>query len=121
MSGNSRPDGRKAPPERKQSAKEADTGDRCDLEYNLDLSAVQIRLLRTLTIGSILDLDLVEADKFEAVVCKRPVERDVVGTLAAFEGLAELIDCMRRGNRYLARITQINGATCTVHVQRAVR
>lgn len=121
MSGNSKPGRTQEPPARKQRAKEVNPGDNCDLEYDLDLSAVQIGVLRGLTVGSILDVELVEADQLEAVVCKRPVERDVIGTLAAFEGLAELIDCIRRGNKYLAKIMRIHGATCTVHVQRAAK
>jgi hypothetical protein len=35
--------------------------------------------------------------------------------------LADLIECMRRGNRYSAKVVRINRATCTVHVQRSTR
>jgi hypothetical protein len=121
MSGNSKPGRDKDPAIRTERSRGDGSGDRCDLDFSVDLSAVDIVLLRTLATGAVLIVDLIEIDNLEAVVCRRPAERDVVGTLAAFEGLADLIDCMRRGNKYSARITRLSGATCTVHVQRVAK
>jgi hypothetical protein len=94
--------------------------DSCDLDFNVDLSAVNLPVLRTLAAGAVLAVDLAPIGNFEAVVCTAPAGQ-VVGTLAAFEGLAGLIDCMRRGNEYSATVVRINGATCTVHVRQTIK
>jgi hypothetical protein len=117
MSGGSKSGGRRAPIE-KPTAKDAQDADDCDLVFEVDLAAVRPPLGR-LAEGAVLDVELIEEGNLEAVVCKRRVERDVVGSLAAFEGLAKLIDCIRRGNRYVAGVTRIARATCSVRVRRA--
>ena len=98
-------------------AKAKNPADRCDLDFVVDLSSVKMAVLRVLAPGAALVIELAQAGNLEAAVCRRPMG-DVVGTLAAFEGLADLIDCMRRGNSYSATVVRINGATCTVHVRR---
>jgi hypothetical protein len=94
--------------------------DRCDLDLNVELSAVRPQPLRQLAVGSTLAVDLAAVGNLQAVVCKTPTA-DVVGTLAAFEGLADLIDCIRRGNSYSATVLRLSGASCAVHVQRTGR
>lgn len=94
-----------------------DPADRCDLEFTADLSAVNLTVLRTLSAGAVLNVDRASVGNLEAAVCKGP-KGDVVGTLAAIEGLAVLLDCLRRGVVYSAKIVRIHGATCTVHVRR---
>jgi len=119
MSGNSGP-GRGGDPAKKAGlARAKNSPDNCDLDFTVDLSAVNLPVLRTLAVGAVLAVDLAPIGNMEAVVCK--LAGAVVGTLAAFEGLAGLIDCMRRGNRYSATVARINGATCAVHVRRTTK
>jgi invasion protein IalB len=117
MSGNSGPSRGGDPAKKAGLAKGKNPADRCDLDFAVDLSAVNLPIVRTLATGAVLAVDLAPIGNLEAVVCKQ-TGGDVVGTLAAFEGLADLIDCMRRGNSYSATVVRINGATCTVHVRR---
>jgi hypothetical protein len=96
MSGNNNSGGQTPPPEKKKQPKGADPEDRCELAFDVDLSAVRLQPLRALQIGTLLDVSLVEEGNFESVVCRRQAERDVVGTLAAFEGLDDLITVLDR-------------------------
>jgi hypothetical protein len=120
MSGNSSPSRGVDPAKKAGLAKGKISSDNCDLDFTVDLSAVNLSVVRTLAVGAILAVDLAQVGNLEAVVCRHPAG-DVVGTLAAFEGLAGLIDCMRRGNRYSAKVVRLNGATCTVNVRRSTR
>jgi hypothetical protein len=117
MSGTSKSAGRRVPAE-KPKAKDAESGDDCDLTFEVDLSAVRAPF-RQLADGAVLDVDLIQDGNLEAVVCRRMIERDVVGSLAAFEGLAKLIDCIRRGHHYVADVIRIARSSCTVRVRRA--
>jgi hypothetical protein len=120
MSGNSSPSRGGDPAKKAGPARGKNPADVCDLDFTVALSAVNLQVVRALTVGAVLGVDLAPIGNLEAVVCRRPAG-EVVGTLAAFEGLANLIDCMRRGNRYSADIVHINGATCTVHVRRKTK
>lgn len=93
--------------------------DPCDFDFEIDLSGIQVGPLSTLSVGTVLDVGIVGVGDFESVACLRPKERDVVGTLAAFEGLTDLIGCIRRGNRYSARVTILDRGACRVRVRRA--
>ncbi|NEW97174.1 hypothetical protein DY467_10365 [Rhodopseudomonas sp. BR0G17] len=94
-------------------------GDPCDLEFTTELTSVRLAALRTIAVGTVLDVQIVRQDSSEAAVCVVRSSSDVVGALAGFEGLAVLIDCIRRGNRYSAEVLRITVATCAVHVRRA--
>jgi hypothetical protein len=120
MSGNGKPSGRRAPIDKPPAKKGGEAPDDCDLVFEVDLVSVRPPAAQV-AVGAVLEVDLVEEGNLEAVVCKRPIERDVVGTLAAFEGLATLIDCMRRGHRYTADVVRISRTSCTVRVRRASR
>jgi len=120
MSGNRSPGRGVDPAKRAGLAKGKISSDKCDLDFTVDLSAVNMSVVRTLAVGAVLAVDLAQIGNLEAVVCRNPAG-DVAGSLAAFEGLADLIECMRRGNRYSAKVVRINRATCTVHVQRSTR
>jgi invasion protein IalB len=120
MSGNSGPSRGADPAKKAGLAKGKNPADRCDLDFTVDLSAVNLPVVRTLAAGAVLAVALASIGNLEAVVCRTP-GGDMVGTLAAFEGLADLIDCMRRGNNYSATVVRINGATCTIHVQRTTK
>lgn len=116
MSGNSESRRRKASAA-KPKEKKAEAGNACDLKFEVDLTSVR-PLFRQLTVGAVLNVELAEDNNLESVVCKRPIEGDVVGSLAAFEGLSQLIDCIRRGHQYVADVMRIVRATCTVRVRR---
>ena len=92
--------------------------DDCDLSFEVELSGIKIELIRTIFVGSVLDVALVQVGAFETAACTRPVERDVVGTLAAFEGLADLIECIKLRNAYQARVVLVDRGTCKVAVRR---
>ena len=94
--------------------------DECDLAFEVDLVSLR-SAARSVARGDVFDVRLVEEENLEAVVCSRPVERDVVGSLAAFEGLTKLIDCMRRGNRYAADALSVSRTSCKVRVRRVSR
>jgi len=117
MSGNSNPSRGGDPAKKAGLAKGTKSADRCDLDFSVDLSTVKLQVARNLATGTILAVELTSIGRLQAVICKEP-GGGVVGTLAAFEGLADLIDCMHRGNSYTATILRISGATCTVHVRR---
>lgn len=120
MSGKSNPEPPSSESGNKQR-KRSQADDRCDLVFDVDLSAVQPEPLKMLQRGSVLDVALIEQGNFDAVVCRRPIERDIIGSLAAFEGLDELINCIRGGNVYAAAVTQIGASNCRVHVKRAAK
>lgn len=117
MAGKSGPSGGRDPVKTEGLAKSKNISDRCDLNFTVDLSAVALPIVQTLAVGTVLTVNLIVAENLEAVVC-RLSGGGVVGTLAAFEGLAGLIDCIRRGNVYATRVVRIERATCTVHVYR---
>lgn len=117
MSGSGKPSSRRTPIDKSAAKKGGEPADDCDLVFEVDLVSVRPPAGQ-IADGAVLDVDLVEQGNLEAVVCKRPVERDVVGTFAAFEGLAKLIDCIRRGNRYAAVVVRNSRTSCTVKVRR---
>ena len=118
MSGKSKPKGPPAaadPPKARSGRVEA--SDDCDLAFEVDLVSLR-PASRYVARGAVLDVGLVEDNNLEAVVCTRPVERDVVGSLAAFEGLTRLMDCIRRGNGYVADAIVVSRTSCRVKVRR---
>ncbi len=117
MSGKSKPKAPRAPVDGRK-AKTGPTGtDDCNLIFEVDLTSLR-PAVGQLVRGGVLDVDLVGEGNLEAAVCRRPVERDVVGSLAAFERLAKLMDCLRRGNRYAADVISVSRAGCRVRVRR---
>ena len=116
MSGSRNTEGGRDPPE-PPKAKKSQGDDECDLAFAVDLLATR-PALRQIVDGAVLDIDMVAEGNLEAVVCKRQDTGDVVGSLAAFEGLSQLIDCIRRRNRYVADVIRITGSNCAVRVRR---
>lgn len=92
--------------------------DPCDLEFRVDLVGVISQVSRELDVGDVLDIALVTRDSIRSVVCRLAPGR-VVGTLAAFKGLAQLISCIEGGNIYLAYVEAASSARCSVRVARA--
>ncbi|MGY3582880.1 hypothetical protein ACVIGB_008055 [Bradyrhizobium sp. USDA 4341] len=116
MSGTRKASGGRDPAEPAKS-KRSQGNDECDLIFEVDLSATRPTLRRVVE-GVALDVDLIAENNLETVVCKRQGTGEVVGSLAAFEGLTKLIDCMRRRNRYFASVIRITGSNCAVRVRR---
>lgn len=114
MSGGNK-NGRRSPADNPR-IKAADAADDCDLVFEVDLAAIRVPIGQ-LTVGAALDVALVQQGGLEAAICRLP-NGSVVGSLAAFQGLALLIDCMRRGNRYAAEVVRIGRGVCRVKVRR---
>lgn len=93
--------------------------DRCDLSFEVDLSGINATLLRVMTVGSVLDVSLIQVAGFETAACTRAGAHDVVGTLAAFEGLADLIECIKLRNTYKATVVSIDRGASRVAIRRA--
>jgi hypothetical protein len=92
--------------------------DPCDLQFRVDLVGVISEMSRKLDVGDVLEVALVARDSTRSVVC-RLAPGGVVGTLAAFKGLAQLISCMEGGNMYVAHVEAASSARCSVRVARA--
>jgi hypothetical protein len=92
--------------------------DACDLEFRVDLVGVTSQVSRELNVGDVLDIALIRRDATRSVVCCLGLSK-VVGTLAAFKGLAQLISCIEGGNIYLAYVEAASAARCSVRVARA--
>jgi len=92
-------------------------GDDCNLVFDVDLTSLR-PAVRDVTLGEMLDVDLAAEQDFDAVVCKRRADGAIVGSLAAFQGLSDLVGCMKRGHRYSAVIVKLGRTACRVHVTR---
>ncbi|NEI04815.1 hypothetical protein GUK34_07930 [Rhizobium leguminosarum] len=68
--------------------------------------------------GTTLQVVLTVSNGFDVVVCQTAAGA-IVGSLAAFPGLATLVGCLRSGRRYIAQVTALNGTIVTVHVELA--
>ena len=93
------------------------TGDDCNLVFDVDLTSLR-PAVRDVTLGETLDVELATEQDFDAVVCKRRADGAIVGSLAAFQGLSDLVGCMKRGHRYTAVIVKLGRTACRVHVTR---
>jgi hypothetical protein len=102
------------PPRRTASG---DGRDPCDLSLELDLVGLQPDVSRGLTSGAILCVVLVSLHGIDSVVCQTPAG-DTVGALAAFQGLAQLINCLKKGVEYEAAVVLASGTRCNVQVCR---
>jgi hypothetical protein len=91
--------------------------DPCDLQFRVDLVGVISEISRKLSAGDVLEVALVTRDSTRSVVC-RLMPDNVVGTLAAFRGLAQLISCIERGNVYVAHVETASPVRCSVMVVR---
>ncbi|WP_414815596.1 hypothetical protein [Rhizobium sp. IY2] len=90
--------------------------DPCALEFDVNLSGIIVATLPTLSIGMSMSVDLTTSNGFDVVVCLTPANA-IVGSLAAFPGLSDLIGCLRSGRRYVAQVTAVSGFTVSVHVE----
>jgi hypothetical protein len=86
----------------------------CDISIDVDLEGVRPGALAGLEIGSVLTVILQPTAAFPVVMCVRP-DGTVVGSLAGFRFLAQLIECLEQGVAYQVEITAMSGGNC--HVQ----
>ncbi len=92
-------------------------GDECDLRFRTDLMGIRTAIAARIRPGDILNVALRRKEGMRSVVCQTDA-RDVVGALSAFPGLAQLIGCMEKGEKYAALVEKSNARSCTVFVWR---
>lgn len=92
-------------------------GDGCDLSFRTDLVGVRSEVSEKLMQGERLEVLLITKAATNAAVC-RTAGGDVVGTLAAFRGLARLIACLESGATYVAHVEAASPSRCSVEVLR---
>ncbi len=123
MAGNSGPSKRQGEPKNnKQSLRgigggeggaSAPPADICDLTIDTDLEGVRATALAKVSVGDTLVVDLDTAAGFPVAVCKM-ADGTIVGALAAFRKLAQLISCLRNGVLYEVQVTHIGSGSCHV-------
>lgn len=92
-------------------------GDPCDIQIEVDLVGLRSEVSRSLNRDDLLRVALVRSDGATSVVCKTLNGR-AVGALAAFRGLAQLINCSERGTKYQALVIFASSTRCAVQVTR---
>lgn len=94
----------------------ASTDDPCDLAFKLDLVGVRAAVAAAVSVGEVLDVVLATSDGYEAAVCRTRTDGARLGSLAAFEGLDQLLQCLRAGRRFAARVLEVGRTQCRVEV-----
>lgn len=94
-----------------------ESDDPCELVVEVDLVGLQPEVSGRLQSGDELRIDLVPMGAATSAVC-RTVAGDIVGTLAAFRGLAQLIGCIRQGVMYEVLVVYASATRCSVQVGR---
>lgn len=89
----------------------------CEMSFEIDLAGVRSEVLKQIAIHAELEVALAPAGQYQAVVCCLKGTASVVGSLAAFQGLATLIRCISDGNVYTATVLKIEKGTCRVAVK----
>ena len=92
--------------------------DGCDLRFNVDLVGLRPVQATGLETGDTLLVEISENGKWRSLVCVTN-GGGIVGTLAAFQGLAQLIACVEAGARYMAVVEFASPTRCSVEVIRA--
>ncbi len=92
-------------------------GDGCDLRFVTDLVGIRSEVSAKLVLGEPLLVSIRRRGDARSAVCET-VAGEVVGTLAAFVGLARLLTCMQGGVTYLAHVQVASGTRCSVEVSR---
>lgn len=98
---------------------ERNLADPCDIMVRVDLVGVRSEVSQTLTVGDTLDVVLVARDSIKSVVCRKGSVGEIVGTLAAFRGLAQLISCIDAGEVFTAHVEAASAVRCSVVVVRS--
>lgn len=98
--------------------RENDSGsDPCDIEIEVDLVGLQPAASERLHAKQVLDVKLVRKPPVVSAVCT-DAQGEIVGSLSAFLGLAQLIACLERKVSYEATVLLASATRCTVHVRR---
>ena len=93
-------------------------GNPCEQDFRAPLTAVRAATVAKYTLAGDLDVGLAKEGEFVTVVCRVPGTNEVVGSLAAFRGVRELIRCLEQGFEYLARVVTHSATQVEVHVRR---
>jgi hypothetical protein len=120
MAGNKNPTkSSSAEPDERQRLKNTGGGspDACDLTIDIDLEGVRTDAVAGLKIGDVLYLELVQTSNYPVVICKRP-NGAVVGSLAAFLSVMQLVKCLQMGVQYDVSVTHVDGGRCHVFGRR---
>lgn len=91
--------------------------DPCDLHFIVDLVGVQIAIIPTIHMGATLQVAVSTLGEARSVVCVTK-EGAILGSLAAFRGLAQLINCLEQGVKFVAAVQSVSPTHCTVSVYR---
>lgn len=82
---------------------------------HIDLVGIRSEACKALAVGDTLEVVLVENGVARSAVCMT-VGGEVVGTLAAFIGLAHLISQIESGERFVAHVEAVSPFRCSVLV-----
>jgi hypothetical protein len=90
----------------------------CQQDFEAPLIGLKAEALVKCMPGSSLNVELIQQGEFVTVVCRIPASDEIVGSLAAFRGIRELIQCLEKGFEYVAKITALSPTQVDVHVRR---
>lgn len=100
------------------AAEHRGTGDDpCDLRFQVELVGVRSEVAARLAVPCVLEVAIVERGEVASAVC-RTEDGDIVGALAAFRGLAQLIRCLKDEVPFVALIIAVSATRCEVRVER---
>jgi hypothetical protein len=91
--------------------------DECDLRFRTDLMGVRAAAAQHVRLGDVLRVSLVRDGQMRSIVCVTR-SNEIVGSLSAFPGLVQLINCIEKGEEYVAYVEKSNMRSCTVQVSR---
>lgn len=91
--------------------------DPCDLQFQLELVGVRSAASSRIMRRDVLDVVLVRRGAAVSAVCSTS-HGEVVGALAAFRGLAQLINCLDAGVQFQAEVIEASATRCEVRVRR---
>jgi hypothetical protein len=95
------------PKDRRRSMDQPDSGDPCERTLQTHLSNVRPSAAGGLRVGSQLTVEVEETGGRRTLVCKRPSNDALVGTVLS-RGASTMIGCISRGYHYTATITEMD-------------
>lgn len=91
----------------------------CEQDFQAPLVGLRTAALANIGVSSKLDVKLVNEGEFVTVACYVANTTQLVGSLAGFRGVRELIRCLEQGFEYSAAVVNISATQVDVHVSRA--
>lgn len=91
---------------------EADVG----TSIQIDLIGVDLDTLPSVNVGDVLVVDILRGDQFHSAVC-RTGDGQNLGSLAAFQGIARLIERLDAGEIFNAVVVDVGIGRCQVEIQ----